>query len=150
MKAFGMEELMNRPTYCSLCEGIMIFRGVGEYKCEDCGALEYDDYGKVRNYIEENPGANVTVISEATGVSRRSINHMLKEERFEIAPESKTFMLCEMCGASIRSGRVCKKCESAYHQAYEEDIRKLHIMGGYGKSDMDDTNGSKRFKREVF
>ena len=41
------EDNYNRPTICPECGGIMIFRGVGEYKCEDCGSLGYDDYGKV-------------------------------------------------------------------------------------------------------
>ncbi len=150
MKRIEIEEF-NRPNVCPECEGIMIFQGLGEYKCEVCGKREYDDYGKVRNYLEENPGANVSVISEFTGVSRRSINNMIKEERFEITKDSKSFLLCEMCGTSIRSGRVCKKCEADYHKAYEEDVRKLHIMGGYGKGERDeDHTGQKRYRREVF
>lgn len=149
MRTFGFNE-ENRPTYCSQCGGIMIFRGVGEYRCEDCNSVEYDDYGKVRNYLEESPGANVAVIAEETGVSRKSINNMVKEERFEVAPDSKVFLTCEICGVNIRAGRVCKKCEASYHQAYEEDIRKLHVMGGYGKPESsEDSSGAKRFKREM-
>lgn len=47
----------NRPTYCAECGGVMVFKGVGEYQCEKCGYLDYDDYGKVRNYIEKHMGA---------------------------------------------------------------------------------------------
>lgn len=36
----------NRPTYCEKCGGVMVFKGVGEYRCEKCGYLDYDDYGK--------------------------------------------------------------------------------------------------------
>lgn len=149
MRMFGLGEV-DRPSLCKQCDGIMVFRGVGEYKCEDCGIVEYDDYGKVRNYIEANPGANVATIADETGVTRKSINNMLKEERFNIAAESKVMLLCEMCGANIRTGRVCKKCEAAYHKAYEEDVRKKHIMGGYGMGGDDMDSGSKRFKRDVF
>ena len=42
----------NRPKTCEKCDGVMVFMGVGEYQCEDCGAIAYDDYGKVRLYIE--------------------------------------------------------------------------------------------------
>lgn len=141
----------SRPSICQECQGIMIFQGLGQYKCEGCGKLEYDDYGKTRNFIEENPGANVSVIAAETGVSRKSINHMIKEGRFEITKDSRTFLLCEVCGVNIRSGRVCKNCESTYHKAYEEDIRKRHILGGYGKAEQnEDSSGSKRFKREIF
>lgn len=41
------------PQRCKLCFGRMIFKGVGEYQCEECGYLDYDDYGKVRNYVEK-------------------------------------------------------------------------------------------------
>lgn len=36
------------PRACEKCGGVMIFKGVGEYHCEDCGEVAYDDYGKVR------------------------------------------------------------------------------------------------------
>lgn len=142
---------IGRPTHCEKCKGIMVFEGLGRYKCENCGDKSYDDYGKVRNFIEENYGANVSQIAEATGVSRKSINNMVKEERFEITKDSKTFLLCEVCGKNIRSGRVCVNCEAAYHKAYEEDVRRINIKGGYGKADRSsDAEGSKRFKRELF
>ena len=149
MKMIGLDEL-NRPVNCSLCKGIMVFRGVGEYKCEDCGNKEYDDYGKARNYIEEHPGANVYEISETTGVSRKVITNLVKDGRFEVTKESKTFMMCEVCGVSIRSGRVCRNCEAAYHKSYEEEIRRTNIKGGYGKAERDeDASGVKRFRREL-
>ena len=38
---------------CQECGGTRIeYKGVGEYKCEDCGLLMYNDYGKVRLYLE--------------------------------------------------------------------------------------------------
>ncbi|MDE6318136.1 MAG: hypothetical protein K2M22_00155, partial [Lachnospiraceae bacterium] len=75
----------NRPTYCAECGGVMVFKGVGEYQCEACGFLDYDDYGKVRNYIEKHIGANAAEASKATGVSQKAIRDMLKEARLEIA-----------------------------------------------------------------
>ena len=96
---------LNIPTFCAKCGGVMVFKGVGEYKCEDCGNLDYDDYGKVRNYIEKNPGATSAQTSAETGVSQKSIRGMLKEERLEIAANSTTFLKCESCGAQILSGR---------------------------------------------
>jgi tRNA(Ile2) C34 agmatinyltransferase TiaS len=140
--------VIDRPTICADCEGIMIFQGLGQYKCEKCGGIEYDDYGKVREFIEEHPGANVAQISENTGVSRKSINKMIKEERFEIRKDSKTFLLCEICGIPIRSGYVCKNCEATYHKQYEEEVRKSNIKGGFGTGGTETATGAKRFKRE--
>ena len=52
---FGID-IYNRPSVCSVCGGKMLFVGVGEYHCERCKNVEFDDYGKVRNYIEEHKG----------------------------------------------------------------------------------------------
>lgn len=139
----------NRPTFCKECGGVMIFKGVGEYQCEDCGYLDYDDYGKVRNYIEKHNGATAAMVAEATGVSQRAINEMLRESRLEIATTSKVFMKCELCGAGIRYGRLCPKCETDYHRSVEERARsKRNInISGYGTEKPSTEDGAKRFIR---
>ena len=40
-----------RPTICKSCGGVMVYKGLGEYQCEECGQMDYDDYGKGRNYL---------------------------------------------------------------------------------------------------
>ncbi len=141
----------NRPMTCEECGGIMIFKGVGEYKCEDCGSIEYDDYGKVRNYLERHAGATTADVSEATGVSQKSIRDMLKESRLEIAPNSNTFMKCEICGGVVRSGRYCSRCEAAYHKEIEEKARSSRNlnMAGFGTEKTRGEEGAKRFTREL-
>lgn len=141
----------NRPTYCPECESVMIFKGVGEYQCEKCGYLAYDDYGKTRNYLEKHTGATTAQVSEATGVSQRSIREMLKEARLEIAANSNFFLRCEVCGASIRMGRFCPKCETAYHRSLEEKARaRNNKMAGFRVERPKAEEGAKRFKRDDF
>lgn len=140
---------LNIPTYCEKCGGVMIFKGVGEYKCEECGSLEYDDYGKVRNYIEKHPGATSAQVSAATGVSQKAIRGMLKDERLEIAANSSTFLACEACGAKIRYGRFCSKCEIKYHRSVEESARASRNVNitGYSTERSKGEEGAKRFTR---
>ena len=57
----------------------MIFKGVGEYHCENCRHVEYDDYGKVRLYVEKHRGATSSEVSMQTGVSQKAIRQKLKE-----------------------------------------------------------------------
>ncbi|MBO5337140.1 MAG: hypothetical protein J6A94_08460 [Lachnospiraceae bacterium] len=139
----------NVPTNCKKCGGIMIFKGVGEYQCEDCGSLDWDDYGKVRNYIEKHRGATAAQIEAEIGVSQRSIRKMLKESRIEIAEGSKSFMHCEVCGKEIRSGRFCHECEMRVHRNMEEQYREAlrKDVKGYGTNEGGDT-GHRRFMRE--
>lgn len=148
-KEFKDINAYNRPTYCQECGGVMVFKGVGEYQCEECGFVAYDDYGKARNYLEKHTGATSTQVSEATGVSQRSIREMLKEARLEIAPNSNFFLQCEVCGAAIRMGRYCPKCETIYHRNMEEKARARNDkMSGFGVDVRKAEEGSKRFKRE--
>lgn len=144
-----LEELYNIPRVCKKCGGVLVFKGVGEYRCEDCGELDYDDYGKVRMYIEEHRGATAAQIEAAIGVSQRSIRQMLKDGRLEVTKDSKTFLKCEICGKAIRSGQYCPECEVTVHRNLEAEQRaqiKKNIHGaGMGQKGEE---GQRRFMRE--
>ena len=129
---------------CQKCEGVLVYRGIGEYICEECGAVEYDDYGKVRNYLERHRGANVAEISDMTGVSHKAIRDMIKEKRFEIIDNKGGYLRCEVCGEKINS-----KCEEKYHRQVEEQARAERNKGlsGFGESSSSE-RGSKRYTRE--
>lgn len=137
----------NIPHTCKNCGGVMIFKGVGEYQCEDCKAIDYDDYGKVRKYVEEHKGATAAEVAAATKVTQRSIRNMLKEGRLQVAPNSRAFLNCEMCGKSISSGRLCAECETKYHRKLEEKVRQMHKKDMHGVAmGHGDATGEKRFK----
>lgn len=142
---------ISRPTICQKCGGIMVYKGLGEYQCEDCGTLEYDDYGKVRNYLEVHRGANVSEISSYTGVTHKAIRDMIKEYRFEIIDNRGGYLRCEMCGVNINSGRLCPQCEEKYHRGIEAKAREERMrnqnMSGYGERERGE-QGSKRYTRE--
>ncbi|MDE7479075.1 MAG: hypothetical protein K2M91_14235, partial [Lachnospiraceae bacterium] len=59
--------LTKKPVFCSLCRGRMVYVGRGAYKCEKCEHEELDDFGKVRQYLEENGPMPALVIAQATG-----------------------------------------------------------------------------------
>ena len=127
----------------------MVFKGCGEYECENCRNIGYDDYGKARNYIEKHPGATSGDITAHTGVSQKAIRQMLKESRLEVAQDSKVMLRCEMCGADIRTGVLCKNCEIAYHRKLEEKQRATHNMvAGYGSGRDAEQKGERRFNRK--
>lgn len=149
MDALGMVDLYHIPQMCKQCGGIMIFKGVGEYHCEDCGFVDYDDYGKVRLYIEGHKGATAAEIESEIGVSQRAIRHMLRENRIEVAENSKVFIRCEICGKDIRGGRFCRECEAKVHHTLEEQQREKlrRDTVGFGKQKSGE-EGQRRFKRE--
>lgn len=73
-----------KPDACDKCGERLKYKGLGEYVCEKCGNLMMDDYGKIRNYLEQHPGVNAVVLSEKTGVSKRVIKQMLMDEKFDL------------------------------------------------------------------
>lgn len=139
----------NMPIKCDKCGGIMVFQGCGEYRCEDCGNLMYDDYGKVRNYLDNHNGSSAVEVSEATGVSQKAIRMMLRDSRIEVAAGTQSFLYCEICGKPIRSGKYCNECEAKMHKQIEEQSRtgKKPDMQGFGSDYNIDANGERRFIR---
>ncbi|MCH5343039.1 MAG: hypothetical protein J1E64_03295 [Acetatifactor sp.] len=144
-----IEDYYHIPRVCNECGGVMIFKGVGEYHCEKCGAVDYDDYGKVRLYIESHKGANAKEVEDATGVTQRSIRQMLKDSRIEVAEGSKVMMKCEACGQPIRSGQFCPQCETKMHRAMEAAQREqlMKDLKGYSISKGGE-EGHRRFVRD--
>lgn len=148
MEDFGILEQYHIPQVCKVCGGVMVFKGVGEYRCEECRAVDYDDYGKVRLYIEGHPGANAAQVEENTGVSQKIIRRLLKDGRIEVAEGSKSFLRCEVCGKNIRSGQFCPECETKVHHRIEAQQRAVNLKNtkGVGMGQKGD-EGQRRFMR---
>lgn len=151
MQRITLKNDYNRPRFCKSCEGVLVYKGLGEFQCEECGTLDYDDYGKVRNYLENHRGAHAGEIAEATGVTHKAIREMIKENRFEVVENRAGYIKCEMCGKSVKSGRLCPECEVLYHRKVEAEARnerkRNKNIAGYGEVVMGE-KGSKRFTRE--
>lgn len=149
MDGLGLVDYYHVPHVCKECGGVMVYKGVGEYHCEDCGFVDYDDYGKVRLYIENHKGATAAEIESEIGVSQRTIRQMLRESRIEVAEGSKMFLRCEVCGRNIRSGRYCPECEIKMHRNLEEQQREKlrRDAKGFGMQHSGE-EGQRRFIRE--
>lgn len=72
------------PQECDKCGSLeLTYKGLGEYVCNKCGETLYDDYGLVRNYIENHKGSSARMAADATGVSVAKIRKMIEENKFE-------------------------------------------------------------------
>ena len=139
------------PRECEECgKTDMKYMGIGEYKCEDCGHIMYDDFGIVRNYLEVHKGATQSEVSKATGVAMETIRQFLKEERLEITAGSGVFMACEICKAPIRSGRYCEACAKKVDEMRRSEAANAHMkknsMHGFGMTRAGES-GAKRYTR---
>ena len=69
---------------CPECGHSVEYRGLGEYFCSACDKIVYDDYGKVRHFLEEYPGVTLVQIAEHTGVDKAKLRRMVEEGKFTI------------------------------------------------------------------
>lgn len=99
------------PICCPYCGGPIERVSMGIFRCMRCAKECYDQYQTVRNYIQENGPSPAITIEHATGVPRKTIEVFLKEEFLEIPKSSGIRIRCQTCGAEIRSGVMCAKCQ---------------------------------------
>lgn len=120
--------LADRPLFCEECGGKMFYQYDGIYQCNECGKEQLDDFGKIREYLEKNPGSTAVVISQETKVDLGIVSMFLKDGRIQIPTGSRIYIKCEKCGCSLRYGRYCEECTrelaGAIKSAMLEDAAK--------------------------
>lgn len=111
--------LNNKPVQCQVCQGKLFHIGSGQYKCNSCENIEFDDFGKIKKLLDEKGPLPIYTISEVTGVSMEMIEMLLKDGQVELTENSKYFLDCAKCGCSIRSGRFCMDCAKELAQGVQ-------------------------------
>ena len=121
--------LGDRPVVCSKCSASLYYKGSGRYECSECKHNEYDDFGKVKLFIDEHGPSNASLISKETGVSMEKLNVMLRDGKVEIPEGSKFYIKCEKCGCAIRYGRFCPDCV----KRTAGDLKQAFYVSGMGE-----------------
>ena len=58
LEKFEKEFIDRKPNRCSKCKGRLKYLGGGYYQCFDCENTEIDDFGRIKDYIDENSCAD--------------------------------------------------------------------------------------------
>lgn len=93
--------------------------------CQNCIKRDEEEFKKVREYLRENRGADINTVSEETGVTTKVITKYLKEGRLEVSEGISSFLRCEKCGVSIRTGRYCNECSRKISRSLKRIIPNL-------------------------
>ncbi|MGN0327476.1 MAG: flagellar protein [Lachnospira sp.] len=98
---------------CRSCGRLYNYIG-GSYRnlCPDCIRKIEDKFQDVKDYIEEHRAATISMISQDCDVSTKQIEQWIREERLVFSEDSPIGIGCEICGATIKSGRYCEQCKS--------------------------------------
>lgn len=107
---------------CSRCGKLFAYTGATRV-CHVCRKTEEDDFKKVKDYLWDHPRATIEMVHEETGVERELIIKFIKEERLIAEGVTIDFDLeCERCGATIKKGRFCSKCQDELVKGFTKKI----------------------------
>lgn len=97
----------------------------GPTLCPRCRQREEEMFQIVKDYLRENPGANMYEVSQATKVSAGLIEKFLREGRLQVSPDSPIALACEKCGRRITTGRLCSECKKEINNTLNDMKRSL-------------------------
>ena len=87
--------------------------------CPNCQAKLEEKFQEVKQYINENPGSTIEIVSQECDVSAKQIKQWLREERLTFSENSVQGIECETCGKMIRSGRFCDACKTKLQNEFK-------------------------------
>ena len=85
---------------------------IGQTLCLSCRDALEGKFKEVKEYVQKNRGCTINDVAEACDVDSNQIRQWIREERLEFTEDSMIGLACEICGASIRTGRYCDKCKT--------------------------------------
>lgn len=117
-----VESLLAKPDKC-LCGEDFEYCGLGIYKCKHCGKEFKNEYGRVRDFVDENgTNYNIEEIAAMTNVPRKLINLFIKDGRFDTVKKQKR---CMICRNPIEKGQYCNRCAlKQIKDGFDNDNRK--------------------------
>ena len=68
------------PVFCDKCNRELENVDVGTYSCPVCNRLYYDDFTKIRNFIESNGPSPAHVIAKGTGLPKETIRQFFSDD----------------------------------------------------------------------
>lgn len=95
---------------CKRCGKIYNYDGFKN--CPTCRREDEADFIKVKEYIYDSPGANISEVERETEVDSEKIIEFLRQGRLEVGDGHNLVLDCEVCGVGIKSGRFCDKCKN--------------------------------------
>ena len=108
---------------CRNCGRLFNYLG-GPNICPACREEVEKKFQDVKEYIRENPRSNIQEIADANEVTTAQIKHWIREERLQFADDSPVGIECEICGATIKTGKYCEACKNNTAAALAKSIEK--------------------------
>ena len=96
---------------CRRCKRLFNYIA-GPMICPVCREEIEQQFQVVKKYIDDNRNCDINDVAEACEVDPQQIRQWIREDRLQFSEDSMVGLNCEMCGATIRSGRYCDNCRN--------------------------------------
>lgn len=88
--------------------------------CDECYKEAQEAFGKVKTYLQENPGSTVAEVAQATEVDVDTIYEYIRQGRLTVVPKDAA-LRCDICGTTIEVGRVCDRCRAGLQKGLRKE-----------------------------
>lgn len=111
---------------CRTCGRLFNYLG-GPNICPSCRDEMEMKFQNVKEYIRNNPRASMQEISDENEVSTNQLRQWIREERLQFTDDSPIGIDCEICGATIKTGKYCDACKNNTANALAKSIEKEQL-----------------------
>ncbi len=108
---------------CKRCK--KLFNYTNNILCPECIRLMDERFKAVRDYIYENPNAQMETVCEETGAEMSDIHRWLREGRLILSSNTAPLLKCKVCGAPIYTGQMCDKCTNDVRSQFQRTADAL-------------------------
>ena len=122
-----------------------LFKYVNRNLCPVCIAEEEKMFEVVRDYVRNNPHANVIEVSNATEVPQRIIMQFLRDGRL-LSSDSALSLECHSCGEPITSGQYCDSCAQRMAKEFQGRFKQEENPKKASTSE----NGQRMYTADLF
>lgn len=110
-----------------------LFKKIGRNLCPACIEKEEKMFDIVREYVRDNPNANVMETSEATGVPEKVIMQFLRDGRL-LSGSVSIALDCQSCGKPISAGQYCPDCLEKFTNGFGNSQDRVKPESGWESS----------------
>lgn len=107
---------------CRRCKRLFNY-AMGPIYCTQCKQELEEQFQFVKKYVQEHPGSDIRMVSEACEVDPMQIRQWVREERLCFSDDAPSGINCDRCGVMIRTGRFCDRCKADMTTTFKNAIR---------------------------
>lgn len=108
---------------CRRCRKLFDYRG--NPNCPACVQQMDQMFVMVRNFLYDNPHADMEAICEASGAEENDVLAWLREGRLIVDSDMTPLLTCVNCRKPIQSGQYCDACAHQMRAQLEQGARQI-------------------------